>query len=221
VLDVETFDRQWVGFVRGWPGCFAGGWSREECSAGATQAVAGYRAWIERHGGNAPDADEPELTELGEVHLSWLSEPDNDVCAFFAADRPPLTGEEIASGLQLLRWSREDLLAAIDGLSPEELARSVEDGWSIARVLGHIGGTEWYYLDRLDLALPREDVPDDPLARLELVRGEVERVLPTLADDDLLAVKRYEVWSPRKVLRRAAWHERDHTAHIARLRTLL
>jgi ferritin len=27
-----------------------------------------------------------------------------------------------------------------------------------------------------------------------------------------------EFWSPRKVLRRALWHERDHTEHIRKLR---
>jgi hypothetical protein len=26
-----------------------------------------------------------------------------------------------------------------------------------------------------------------------------------------------EMWSPRKVLRRAVWHERDHTEHIRKL----
>jgi predicted RNase H-like HicB family nuclease len=221
MLDVETFDTQWVGFARGWPGCFSSGRTREECLAHAPQAVADYRDWVAARGGPVPDLDEPGLTELGEVHLSWLSAPDNDVCAFFAADRPPLSAEELQYGLQLLRWSRDDLLAAIDGLTTEELARPLEDGWSIARVLSHIGGSEWYYLDRLDLAFPRDAVPDDPAERLRMVRAHLERVLPGLADDDRLAEKRFEIWSPRKVLRRAACHERDHTAHIRRLRTLL
>jgi hypothetical protein len=26
-----------------------------------------------------------------------------------------------------------------------------------------------------------------------------------------------EFWSPRKLLRRAVWHERDHTGHIRKL----
>jgi hypothetical protein len=26
-----------------------------------------------------------------------------------------------------------------------------------------------------------------------------------------------EFWSPRKLLRRAVWHERDHTEHIRKL----
>jgi hypothetical protein len=26
-----------------------------------------------------------------------------------------------------------------------------------------------------------------------------------------------EIWSPRKVLRRALWHERDHVEHIKKL----
>jgi hypothetical protein len=30
-----------------------------------------------------------------------------------------------------------------------------------------------------------------------------------------------ETWSARKVLRRAMWHERDHTQHIRKLRQQL
>jgi len=26
-----------------------------------------------------------------------------------------------------------------------------------------------------------------------------------------------EIWSPRKALRRAVWHERDHTEHIRKI----
>ena len=29
-----------------------------------------------------------------------------------------------------------------------------------------------------------------------------------------------EFWSPRKLLRRAVWHERDHTVHIRKLRPI-
>jgi hypothetical protein len=31
----------------------------------------------------------------------------------------------------------------------------------------------------------------------------------------------FEFWSPRKLLRRAVWHERDHTTHIRRLAGML
>jgi hypothetical protein len=31
------------------------------------------------------------------------------------------------------------------------------------------------------------------------------------------AVSKGELWSPRKLLRRAIWHERDHTEHILKI----
>ncbi|MDW8214000.1 MAG: hypothetical protein RMJ55_10615 [Roseiflexaceae bacterium] len=41
-----------------------------------------------------------------------------------------------------------------------------------------------------------------------------------MADDKrVVAGQGGEVWSARKVVRRALWHERDHTQHIARLLT--
>jgi hypothetical protein len=50
------------------------------------------------------------------------------------------------------------------------------------------------------------------------VRSHLRVVLPTLAGTHEVLGVDGEFWSPRKVLRRAAWHERDHTDHINRLR---
>ena len=41
--------------------------------------------------------------------------------------------------------------------------------------------------------------------------------LPGLEASDKVISVDEEFWSPRKVLRRALWHERDHTAHINKL----
>ena len=68
---------------------------------------------------------------------------------------------------------------------------------------------------------PREDVPEDASARLEKVRSYFLTVVPTLVGDDRLAETEMETWSPRKMLRRALWHERDHTQHILQFRQKL
>jgi|GEM_PF-3187094 hypothetical protein len=41
--------------------------------------------------------------------------------------------------------------------------------------------------------------------------------LPGLEASDKVVGVDGEFWSPRKVLRRAIWHERDHTAHSKKL----
>ncbi|MBP9041838.1 MAG: DinB family protein, partial [Anaerolineaceae bacterium] len=90
--------------------------------------------------------------------------------------------------------------------------------WSILGVLNHVANAEHWYLDRLSLAhTERDQLPSDVFDRLLAVREQLCRVLPTLAGSNLVVGVEGEFWSPRKVLRRAAWHEIDHIEHIFKL----
>jgi hypothetical protein len=141
-----------------------------------------------------------------------------EVNAWFRHDWKPLSEVDIQRGLNLLAWSRADLLAEVTHLSPQELnARQPGERWSISGILGHVGGAEWWYLDRLGLAFPRAKVLEEPFERLEAVRQLLVEQLPSLADSRLVIGMDGEFWSPRKLLRRAVWHERDHTLHIRKL----
>jgi uncharacterized damage-inducible protein DinB len=218
-LNLEEMAGRWIAYASALPGCFAGDVDQGAALSKAPQAIADYFAWLRAHGEAVPG--EPLRTEVAEIHRAWNAEPDYEVNAFFAADRSPLTRDEIARALRLQEWSRADLLAAVAGLSPDDLARAVEDGWSIRRILQHVGGAEWWYLDRLGLAFPQAEVPEEAFVRLEKVRAHFRLVLPTLAGDERLAEPDHELWSPRKMLRRALWHERDHTAHVLQFRARL
>ena len=223
LLNLEQMEDRWIAHAPALPGCFSSAETREAAVAAAPQAIADHRAWLRAHGEEAPDV--PVQVEVDEVHRRWgadLADVEaSEVNAFFASDREPLTGPELAEALRLLDWNRADLMASIEGLSPDDLAREFEPGWSIQRILHHIGRAEWWYLDRLSLAFPREDVPEDASARLEKVRSYFLTVVPTLVGDDRLAETEMETWSPRKMLRRALWHERDHTQHILQFRQKL
>jgi len=218
-LNLEEMEGRWIAFVAELPGCFASDADQTVALAKAPYAVADYWGWLRAHGEAVPD--EPIQTRVDEVHRAWNSEPDYEVNAFFAADRPPLIPDEIARALRLQEWSHADLLASVAGLSPDDLAREIEEGWSIRRILQHVGGAEWWYLDRLGLAFPQAEVSEDAFVRLEKVRAHFRRVLPSLAGDARLAEPDHELWSPRKMLRRALWHERDHTDHILQFRRRL
>jgi hypothetical protein len=138
--------------------------------------------------------------------------------SFFPYDWKPLTTLEIKHGLTLLAWSREDLLKPVLRLSQEKReAEHPGERWSINGILGHVGGAEWWYLDRLGLAFPREQMPEEPQARLEKVHDYFASTLPKLNGMKQVVGIEGELWSPRKVLRRALWHERDHTGHIHKL----
>jgi hypothetical protein len=92
-----------------------------------------------------------------------------------------------------------------------------EERWSIAGILRHVASAEWWYLDRLGLAFPRLDLPDDPFKRLQVAREHLNKALPDLTGSTQVIGKDGEFWSPRKLLRRAVWHELDHVIHIHKL----
>jgi hypothetical protein len=208
------------------PGCFAYGKDGDSALAALPAAWRAYAEWIARHEPVWLDAStvEPHVEDTWSdyfINEAFDRDPQSDyymVDAWFQHDWKPLTEQDIERGLKLLAWSWEDLLATVENLTPEQWAYKKEgERWDIAGIVRHIGGAEWWYLDRLGLAFPREDVPKEPLERLAKVRARVVEVLPALEGKNQVAGVDGEFWSPRKMLRRAVWHERDHTEHIRKL----
>jgi hypothetical protein len=207
------------------PGCFAYGPDGEAALEALPAALRLYAAWIAKHTSQSWLPDEPAEVRLEDTWDGYVidkqferAEDGYAVDAWFLHDWKPLTQIEIERGLHILAWSRLDLLATVSGLGSEKLAQTYPgERWSILGILKHIGGAEWWYLDRLGLAFPLAEVPADPYERLEKVRSHMIQVLPTLAGSKQVTGIDGEFWSPRKVLRRAAWHELDHLAHIRKL----
>jgi hypothetical protein len=207
------------------PGCFAYGPDGESALAALPEAWRAYTSWINAHTAESWLTDEPAEICLEETWEGYTIdeqyervEQGYDVDAWFLSDWKPLTAAEIERGQRILSWSRADLLAVVAGLSDEKLEQAYPgERWSIAGILKHIAGAEWWYLDRLGLAFPRAEVPDDPFQRLEKVRTHLFQVLPTLEGTKQVVGINGEFWSPRKLLRRAAWHELDHISHIGKL----
>jgi hypothetical protein len=208
------------------PGCFAYGADEHEALHRIPAAFVEYVYWIAGHDTDpwvAPVDQETQVEEAWEVFTIdeeyELAPEGYEVNAWFLHDWKPLTPLEVERGLKLLAWSRGDLLAAVAGLSQEALDfKHPGERWSIAGILKHTGGAEWWYLDRLGLAFSRAEVPEEPLERLEKVRAFLEKILPGMVGSSQVVGRRGEFWSPRKLLRRAVWHERDHTMHILKLR---
>ena len=73
-------------------------------------------------------------------------------------------------------------------------------------------------MDNLGLAgLERTQLSKVPEKRLAMVRVRLQEILSGLIGATLVVGKEGELWSPRKMLRRALWHERDHAQHIRKL----
>jgi hypothetical protein len=214
------------------PGCFAYGINENAAVVNLEAALNKYAGWILRHWRNtwlnfAEHDIEIVINGTWEVYfindaLDKISEADGySVESFFPYDWKPLTAIEIKHALDLLAWSRDDLLKLIQGLSEAKRNQAYPgERWSINGILGHVGGAEWWYLERLGLAFPRADVPEDPLARLEKVRKHFNANLQKWDGVKQVIGVDGEFWSPRKVLRRALWHERDHVDHIQKLLAL-
>ncbi len=212
------------------PGCFAYGTNANGAVSNLESALSRYAGWIVRHDTRTwltfSDA-EIEIAVNGKWDVYYIND-DFDLAAetdgynvdsFFPYDWKPLTELEIKRGLALLTWSRDDLLKSVQGLTLEKLeAIYPGERWSINGILGHVGRAEWWYLERLGLAFPREQLPEEPIARLEKVRKQLNSALFRLDGVKQVIGVDGEFWSPRKLLRRAMWHERDHTEHIRKLR---
>ncbi len=216
-----------IAWVLDYPGCFAYGRDEQEALANAFIAIREYARWIGKHEKSWIPIDveiEPNVEQvwtdytINEAFDRVEGDGYYDVESFFEHDWKPLNATDIERGLKLLAWSRADLLAVLEKLTPEQWAYK-KDGerWDIAGIVNHIGGAEWWYLDRLGLAFPREEVPTEPMERLRKVRALLNEILPRFQDSKQVVGAVGEFWSPRKVLRRALWHERDHTEHIRKL----
>jgi hypothetical protein len=209
------------------PGCFAFGANPSGACINLENAIQVYATWILKHEPNSwLNFEEIEIIpeETWEVYFidENLDKVEGDgysVESFFRHDWKPLTREEVEHGLKLLSWTRADLLKTVHGLSAEKLnATYLAERWSINGILAHVGGAEWWYLNRLGLAFPENELPKEPMSRLKTSRDLLVRTLPTLIGDPKVVGLDGEFWSPRKVLRRALWHEVDHIRHIQKLK---
>ena len=214
---LEEMEAGWIAHVVELPGCFASHRDRDSALESVPVAIETYLAWCVAHGVRIRGVSGP--IHISEMIRTWESEQGYEVNAFFATDQPAILKRELPMFRDLLRATRQSLLAAVDGLQETEFTRRYEgERWSILEILAHVAGAEWWYLERVGMAFDRAELPDDVLPRLGKVREYLIENLPRLASVTGVFSRTGEIWSARKVLRRALWHERDHTAHILQLR---
>lgn len=227
----NNFDGHSIAWALDFPGCAAHGHDGPEAVLRMPQRLIFYAhriaARVEDPWWQVGDFDlrvvetfDSYCTNAAGQGVPWGTPGSYEVNAFFEDDRRPLDAVEIEHGLELMGWNRADLLQIISGLDDAALDRVLPgERWSVRGVLRHIAGSEWWYLDRLGLAGPG-DLPQDALLRLDASRARLNAMLPALAGRaGMVQQHSGELWSPRKLLRRAIWHEMDHIEHIIRLIT--
>ena len=176
--------------------------------------------WSNGHGLRISGLSGPMI--VAEVTRAWIYEQDYEVNAFFASDRPPLAPSEVQDLERILHATRDDLENELEGISPEAATTELpEERWTVLEVINHIATAEQWYYDRMGLALSTAELPSDPIERLSKVRNNTLANLSKLAALQGVVTLSGETWSARKVMRRALWHERDHTEHIRKMKQRL
>lgn len=157
---------------------------------------------------------------MDEVFHGFHSSPDYIVNAFFADDARPLDPTDIEEAHWLLTCTRRDLLNALERPPAMALtaAEQVGDRESLGEILRHIAMAERWYFQEIGYDQP--PLPEHPLQALDVCRAHSLRCLDLMAGNATIHVWQGERWAARKVVRRALWHERDHTQQIRSLQTL-
>lgn len=208
------------------PGCYAYGPDGTSAVVAMGRAIPDYITWLEKHNSQPwfhPADVEIRLEEIWEDYT--IDEDynrvgsDKWVLAFFQNDWKPLGEVETEQGLQLYRWARADLMEIVSGLSAEELdAPRPGEEKTLRGILAHVAVINWWLLDKLSLAgLRRDQLPKDVFERLEVVSTCTQQAIPQMLGLEKVIGREGELWSPRKLLRRVIWHERDHTGHIIKI----
>lgn len=219
-----------VAWVLDHPGCFAYGSEGAEAIIRVPQALIAYKSWLDGYSEHSWLQDlqdfDIRLVETVSFHrLNRSYEPDVDgeyeVNAWFHHDWLPLSEEETIRGLQVIAWGHNDLIELTAGLGDSALDRIYPgEVWPIRGILRHVANAEWFYLDRLYLAgCRREDLPVPVYERLKTTLDLNLQMLPDQIGREQVVGREGEFWSPRKIIRRAAWHVLDHCQHIHRLIT--
>ncbi|MGD0174833.1 MAG: DinB family protein [Anaerolineales bacterium] len=210
----EMEPNYWVLSVFDLIGCYSSGPTEEDAIAEAERRVRQYFEWIGKKGGESAPFEELIQVKIAErfQRSPWLKDPSRYVHAFYEDDARPLRAWDMDIALRLLDWSREDLLQLAGTLLPDFLERlENEPRWkTLDSLLGHIWESENAILGTMGAAVDIITMPSDGVGRLQAVRGRLRSVLPQWAEVEVEREIFGEKWSPRKVLRRALWHERDH-----------
>lgn len=189
----------WIAWILMIPGCYASSKTR-------ARAIRNVPAAIHAETG---------ITPTGKVIIAeeWRAmpapgDPTHLMNACFAADREPLTHDDINDGIRRLRDNRRALLRQIE---PDDAWRHEE----VQPILAHIARAETSYLKAMGWSIDVAALPPVPIARLAAIRDQLEAALRRWEGSSEVGGRSGEEWTARKVLRRAIWHERDHTQQIA------
>lgn len=209
------------------PGCTAFGRTERMAMKNLGQIVKIHLNWLRSYQFEVrlPKRFIFEIIERKEGTTPWFS---GSAAALFLPDLIPPTKAGIREYVQLLKFSRSDLLKLVTRLSEEVLDFRLKKRRTIRQVLNHIANAEWWYLSRIDnwkelYSIPEKVAKEDVLKRMQNIRRLAYEILPRLSGSQYHQIvipttycnrRLNEPWTAGKVLRRFIEHEREHYLNI-------
>jgi predicted RNase H-like HicB family nuclease len=207
-------DGSFLAWVDDLPGCAVRAGTRPELLDRLPGAIAEFLVWA-----GEPAAVAPRIVVTDEVDSEIEADEDTEVLV--AADRLPLTKDDLERIRPWLARSRSELLDLLRRLDDDQLASMREGSQrTIREEIEHVAFVELMYAawtfdlqSREGLAEFLSWTRDVAIDRLAALSGRA-------ADDETWAdwggAPRLEPWSPRKAARRLLWHELLHLRAIER-----
>lgn len=199
---VRPLEGGFIATVADVPGCMARGATREQAADNARRALPEYLALLEKHG--------VSTEHWKGLDPSKFPVKDMTVDDWFPEDFRPLEEHELRDFLHQMEGSRSALLAAIRGLSPDDVERKpTPEMWSVRQALEHVMTTEASLLGRLE-RWPTEVGALQAVHRMAFQRFSVMEPEDTKLDHRISGQR----WSVRRVMRRILEHEYEHFGHV-------
>jgi hypothetical protein len=135
---------------------------------------------------------------------------------------------DLAAALEAMRANRAALAAAVEPLTPDDMAKTRPGGWSVGRVLQHVIESEVAYVKLLahlrgmaapELALSPPADGKDALSQLARTREALVGMADGIDDETLyrMAALGANDYSALSVLENDGDHDHEHLLQITRL----
>jgi hypothetical protein len=213
-------------FVPDCPGCWVFGRTEKRALHKVKVEVVEWFRWLNKHKGKIPCVSNDLKIEVAEkMQVDYNPAEAGKPEPLFWSEVLPVKRRDIKRTIQLMDYSRKDLLDLVSNLTSKQLSfEPPNQSRSIRNCLKHIASVEWWYVNRLNVDMP-EKFPIDIFERLKYIRELVVRALETLPGEKMRGVHQpikyksptCDLWTARKVLRRLVDHERLHTRYIQKI----
>jgi len=213
-------------FVPDCPGCWVFGRTKERAIEKVKIAIIEWSEWLKKHEERISDITnkvEIEVTEMlcVDYNPTEAGKPE----PLFWSEVLPVQRHDIERTIQLMEYSRKDLLNLLSNISDECLDwKPPGKPRTIRNCLKHIAYVEPWYINRLNIEVP-EDYPGDVLELLNYTRNIVLECLENFPERKMRGIFQpkkdrnpvCDLWTARKVLRRLVDHEKLHTKYIEKM----